>query len=123
MPVYPGAPLSSAPVARSVSATTVLRNSGMKKRLIFAALSDMPINRTQNERSDCAGKARRMAKAESASARQRLVADYAPGVQHGAKRVHDLVPAGTPARLHQGHRERLAGIPGSSRPRFVVDHY
>jgi hypothetical protein len=33
------------------------------------------------------------------------------------------VPAGASARLHQGNRERLAGIAGGPRLRLVVDHY
>jgi hypothetical protein len=32
------------------------------------------------------------------------------------------VSAGAPAGLHQGHRERVAGIARSTRPRLFVDH-
>ncbi len=35
----------------------------------------------------------------------------------------DVVPAGAAARLHQGHRERVAGIAGGAPPRVVVHHY
>ena len=34
-----------------------------------------------------------------------------------------LVPAGSPARLHQSHRERVAGITGGPQARLFVDHY
>ena len=34
-----------------------------------------------------------------------------------------LVPAGAAARLHQGHRERVAGIARRPPPRVVVHHY
>ena len=37
---------------------------------------------------------------EGAGARQRLLADYAARVQHGAGRVHGVVPAGAATRLH-----------------------
>ena len=63
-----------------------------------------------------------MGETEDAGAGQRLLPDYQAGVQHGAGRVPRVVPAGAAARLHQGHRERLAGIPGNPRPRVVVDH-
>jgi hypothetical protein len=37
--------------------------------------------------------------------------------------VSSPITAGSSARLHQGHRQRMARIAGGSRPRFVVDHY
>ncbi len=40
-----------------------------------------------------------MGAAEDARARQRLFSDYAPRLQHGARRVHRLVPARAAARL------------------------
>ena len=65
----------------------------------------MPINRTQNERSDCAGKARRMAKAESASTRQRLVADYAPGtIQDLAHAPNDAIRLEVAVSVNRGAR-------------------
>ena len=47
------------------------------------------------------------------------------------KRVYNMaldefmgwVPAGSAAGLHQGHRERVAGIPRRPPPRVVVHHY
>jgi hypothetical protein len=47
------------------------------------------------------------------------------------KRVYNMalnvflawVPAGAAARLHQGHRERVAGIAGGPRSWLVVDHH
>jgi hypothetical protein len=47
------------------------------------------------------------------------------------KRVYNMaldeflgwVPVGAAARLHQGHRERLAGIAGGPRPGIVVDNH
>ena len=47
------------------------------------------------------------------------------------KRVYNMaldefmgwVPAGAAAGLHQGHRERVAGIAGGPRPGVVVDHH
>jgi hypothetical protein len=38
-------------------------------------------------------------------------------------RILQLVPAGAAARLHQGDRERVAGVARSPRPRVVVHHY
>src|ERR1039457_4021960 len=51
-----------------------------------------------------------------------FVADHEAGVQHGPGRVLRLVRPGAAARLHQGHRERLARIPGGTRPGFVQHH-
>jgi hypothetical protein len=47
------------------------------------------------------------------------------------KRVYNMalneflawVPAGSAARLHQSHRERLAGIPGGAKAWLVVYHH
>jgi len=33
------------------------------------------------------------------------------------------VPAGAAARLHQGHRQRVARIPGRPPPRLVIHHH
>jgi len=64
-----------------------------------------------------------VAEVEDARARQRFLADYEARVQHGARRVHGLVPTGAPARLHQGYRQRVAGIARGPPPRFVLHHY
>src|SRR5438445_164399 len=45
--------------------------------VLMTKLPILPNNRTQNDRFDCGGKARGMAKIEDAGARQRLFADYA----------------------------------------------
>src|SRR5712691_4367569 len=34
-----------------------------------------------------------------------------------------MVPAGAATRFHQGHRERVADIARSPRPRFFLDHH
>jgi hypothetical protein len=47
------------------------------------------------------------------------------------KRVYNMalneymgwVPAGAAARLHQGHRERMAGIAGGTATRVLLHHY
>jgi hypothetical protein len=76
---------------------------------MFTWLPLMPIKRIENERISRTGQDRRVGEVEDARARQRLLADYETCLQHGPERVHGVVPAGAAARLHQGHRERLAG--------------
>jgi hypothetical protein len=51
------------------------------------------------------------------------LADYETRVQYGAGPVPGVVSTGAAPRLHQGHRQRLAGIPGGASPRVVVNHY
>src|SRR6266404_713072 len=77
-----------------------------------------PYERFDRSSEDCA-----VGEIKGARARQRLFTDYETCVQHGAKRIHGLVPAGAATWLHQGHRERVAGIAGSARARVVVHHY
>jgi hypothetical protein len=61
-----------------------------------------------------------MGETENACARQRLIADHETGVQHGARQIPGMVPAGAPARFHQGNCQRVAGIAGEPRPGFFV---
>ena len=85
--------------------------------------SDMAHYEDLNDRTDGGGKDRGMAKIEGTRSGQRLLADHTPGVQHGAGRVHRLVPTGATARFHQGHGQRVADITRGPRPRLLVDHY
>src|SRR5260370_590420 len=86
-------------------------------------LRSMPKNREGCAPSACGGKARRVAEAEGAGARQRLLADYAPRIQHGAERIHRVVQGGAAAGLQQGHGECVAGITRGPRARLVLDHH
>jgi len=60
----------------------------------------MPNNVDKKERFDYAAEDRRMEEAEDARARQRLLANYEKGVQHGVGRIYGRVPAGAAARFH-----------------------
>jgi hypothetical protein len=44
-------------------------------------------------------------------------------LQYGPGRVPGMVPAGAAPRLHQSHRERVAGIAGGPRAWLVIDHH
>ena len=62
-----------------------------------------------------------MAQIESAGARQHFLPDHEARLKSRARRIHSLVYGGTPARFHQGHRERMAGSPGGSKARPDID--
>src|ERR1039457_4287856 len=60
-----------------------------------------------------------MAADEGPRARLRQVSHHEKGLFHGAGRILRLVWPGAPARLRQGHRERLASIPGRARAQIT----